>query len=254
MPREVGDWTRDKLKILSAYLPGYLGATTTARERIYIDAFAGPGQNVLRKSRAMVDGSPLIALKAKAKNGTVFDRLIFIEKSQRAAAELEQLVGGDPRATVIRGDVNDELPQQVARLPKNSPTFVLLDTDGIEPRWETVVAISGWRTELLVNFPLGMSMKRNPDSQKVSAYFGTDACRPLLKAGGAGSERALLDLYKSRLDALGYHHTTEDDRLVKTQANRRLYYLLFVSKLPVAKRIMDWVFRQPDARGQAPLF
>ena len=42
MPRRVGDWTLDKLKILEQYLPAYLSATQTAIERIYIDPFAGP--------------------------------------------------------------------------------------------------------------------------------------------------------------------------------------------------------------------
>ena len=45
MPRIVGDWTLDKLKIIEQYLPAYLTATQRATERIYIDGFAGPGRN-----------------------------------------------------------------------------------------------------------------------------------------------------------------------------------------------------------------
>lgn len=250
MPREVGDWTRDKLKILADYLPGYLQATTSAIERIYIDGFAGPGRNVLKRSRTEIDGSPLIALNALARNGTRFDRLFFIEKDLKLATELEGLVSHDPRVKVMREDVNDGLPTIVAQLPTRSPTFVFLDTDGIEPKWQTIQKIAAHRTELLVNFPLGMSINRNADSDKVVQYFGTDACRPLLSRRGPGHVRGLIDLYKGRLRELGYQYTTEDDRLVKTSGNRRLYYLLFVSKVDVAKTIMDWVFKQPDARGQ----
>ncbi len=255
MPREVGDWTQDKLKILSEYLPAYLTATTKATERIYIDGFAGPGRNELKKRHVVIDGSPLVALKARAKNGTRFDKLFFIENDHAVADELEAEVRalGDTRAHVIRGDINSELPKVLTRISKRSPTFVLLDTEGIEPKWETVAALAPWQTELLINFPLGMSINRNAESKKVTAYFGTNECVPLLRKVGTGRVRGLLDLYKGRLHVLGYAYTTEDDRLIKTSGNRRLYYLIFVSKVAVAKRIMDAVFRSPDAHGQGRL-
>jgi three-Cys-motif partner protein len=254
MPREVGSWTRDKLKILQQYLPGYLLATTKALERIYIDAFAGPGLNRLKGRSLTPDGSPLIALDARAPNGTKFDRLFFIERDRTVAAELRGVLNTRDharRARVITGDVNEELPKLFTKLPRRSPTFVFVDPEGIEPRWSTIEAIAPWQTELLINFPLGMSIKRNLDSAKVTAYFGTDQWRGLWKSTGPGRTRALLQLYKERLWELGYRHTTQDDRLVKTSGGRHLYYLVFVSKVDVAKRIMTWVFSQPDAAGQA---
>jgi three-Cys-motif partner protein len=255
MPRFVGDWTRDKLRILSLYLPGYLQATTSARERIYVDAFAGPGTNILN-SGVVIDGSPLIALKAQARNHTRFSRLFFIERDEASLAELRSNVTpwADGRtAEVIPGDVNTELPLLFQRLPKRSPTFVFLDTDGIEPKWKTIEAIADWQVEFLINFPLGMSINRNPDSQKTLDYFGTDECLPILHGSRSGRTRALLDLYKSRLAELGFGYTTENDLLVKTIDNRRLYYLIFVSKVEPAESIMNWVFRQPDVRGQGQL-
>ena len=80
MPREIGQWTKDKLKYLSEYLPVYLKATTRAMERIYIDGFAGPGTNKIKDTGETIHGSPLIALHAIASNGTRFSRLYFIEK------------------------------------------------------------------------------------------------------------------------------------------------------------------------------
>jgi three-Cys-motif partner protein len=254
MPRQVGSWTQDKLKILEQYLPGYLGATTRARERIYVDAFAGPGLNRLRGRSLTIDGSPLIALDACAQNGTKFDRLFFIERDPAIAAELRSVLNTrdqTQRASVIVGDVNEELPKLVAKLPPWSPIFVFLDPDGIEPRWTTIEAIAPWKTELLINFPLGMSINRNPDSAKVTAYFGTDLWRKLWNSRRPGRAAALLQLYKERLAELGYPYATDDDRLVKTSGGRRLYYLVFVSKVHVAKTIMTWVLRQPDSAGQA---
>ena len=253
MPREVGAWTQDKLKILTQYLPGYLGATTKAHERIYVDAFAGPGLNQLRGTDRTIDGSPLIALDACARNGKQFDRLFFIERDAGLAAELRGVLDArdkNQRSSVIVGDVNNELPELIATLPRRSPTFVFVDPEGIEPQWRTIEAIAPWRTELLINFPLGMGIKRNPDSAKVTAYFGTDEWRQLWESSGPDRAHALLQLYKERLRRLGYGYTTGNDRLIKTCGGRRLYYLVFVSKVDPARRIMTWVLEQPDSAGQ----
>jgi three-Cys-motif partner protein len=255
MPRVVGDWTRDKLKILTDYLPAYLTATQRAMERIYIDAFAGPGFNRLRRGE-VINGSPLIGLDAVGSRGTRFDRLYFIENDTSAVQELTEVVADHPfssRVQILPGDVNDELPRLIKKLPKRSPTFVFLDPEGIDPRWSTIQAIADWQTELLVNFPLGMAINRNPDSTKVDDYFGTEEWRLLWSQSHSFKASSLLALYKRRLAELGYRFQVDDARLIRDSGGRRLYYLIFVSKVGVARRIMTSVFRQPDAAGQERL-
>lgn len=253
MPRDVGDWTEDKLKLLRLYLPGYLQATTDTLDRIYIDGFAGPGQNRLRRSGDLIDGSPIIALDARAMDTPArFTKLYFIERDPQSVTELRQLVearGGDERVVIVEGDVNVELPRIVRNHHPRAPMFVLLDTEGIEPRWSTIQQIAAWRTELLVNFPLGMAINRNPESTKVDDYFGVTDWKSLLDRGDV---RGMLDLYKGRLSALGYVEQVENDRLINTQGGfgQHLYYLIPASKVPAAKDIWNWVLNQPDARGQ----
>lgn len=257
MPRTIGDWTRDKLKVLEDYLPAYLGATTPALERIYVDGFAGPGTNILQGQDRVIDGSPLIALSARAVSGTRFSRLYFIEKDPDLAAELERSVaerGESSRVTVICGDANVELPKAVQAHHKRAPIFVFLDPQGIDPRWDTIQAIAQWKTELLINFPFGMAINRNLQSPKVTAYFGNDEWQQFWRLSGRTPIRELLDHYKKGLVSLGYKYTTADDRLIKTQGNKPLYYLIFVSQVDIGPRIMNSVLRQPDARGQARLF
>ena len=256
MPGTIGDWTRDKLKILEDYLPAYLGATTRAWDRIYVDGFAGPGTNILEREDRVIDGSPLIALSARAPNGTKFTHLYFIEKEHDLAAELERKVaerGESGRVTVICGDVNAELPKVVHAYHKTAPIFVFLDPYGIDPRWDTIQSIARWKTELLINFPFGMAINRNLESPKVTAYFGNDKWQQLWPPSGRTPIRELLDHYKKGLVSLGYKYTTPIDRLIKTQGNTRLYYLVFVSKVDVGARIMNSVLRQPDARVQSQL-
>jgi three-Cys-motif partner protein len=257
VPRPIGEWTRDKLKILEAYLPGYLQATTRTVERIYIDGFAGPGSNRLDTGE-IIDGSPLIAVKASAHNGTRFSRLFFIERDPANIAELRAAlaeIGSNDRCVVLPGDVNVELPKLLQSLPPLSPIFVFLDPAGIDPAWDTVVSLATRRTELLINFPLGMSINRNAmrSPARMDAYFGTPEWRQVFSSPGTGRVRRILDFYKERLATLGYTHTIDDDKLVKTLHNQKLYYLMFVSKTEVARKIMDWVFKQPDSRGQQRL-
>lgn len=254
MPREVGQWTRDKLRLLSLYLPPYLTATTRALDRIYIDGFAGPGTNILRDG-AQVDGSPLIALDAAGRSGSRFTRLIFIEADSGTADELEDAVqrrGEQHRAEVVRGDVNSELPRIVQALPKRAPTFVFLDTETIDPAWSTIERIKDWQVEFLINFPLAMAINRNPDSAKAEAYFGTDEWRTHWDRRDYAGVRGL---YKRRLAELGFTEQQESDYLIRTSGTQgqHLYYLIPASKHEAARRIWEWVFEQPDIRGQGRL-
>lgn len=256
MPREVGPWTKDKLKVLEDYLPPYLTATQKATERIYIDAFAGPGQNILERTKETIDGSPLIALSAKGKNGHIFDRLYFIDDDAESVMELREHVarlGQSDRAEVIYGDVNSQLPRLIRRINKRSPTFVLLDTEGIEPRWETIQSLADWRTELLINFPLGMSINRNPESAKTEAYFGTSEWQRYWSGGRLSRTSGLIRFYLDRLAALGWDQQPDHSRLVKGDGNKHLYYLLFASKHPGGRNIMKWAFDRPDSTGQGRL-
>ncbi|HVP06144.1 MAG TPA: three-Cys-motif partner protein TcmP [Dehalococcoidia bacterium] len=254
MPRGIGEHTKEKLRIIGLYLPVYLQATKRALERVYIDAFAGPGRNRVKTTGEIVDGSPFIALQAIAQNGTVFDKYYFIELDPDIAGELEgaiQNLSPKPAVEVICGDVNVELPKLMGRIRRRSPTFVLLDTEGIEPAWTTIEALAPWQTELLINFPLGMGIKRNTRSEKVTRYFGTEEWRQVWQGSHPGEAKGLIDLYKSRLRALGWKHPSALDRPIRTTGGQNLYYLIHVSKVEAAKSIMDWVAKQPDSTGQA---
>jgi len=97
-----------------------------------------------------------------------------------------------------------------------------------------------------------MAINRNITSPKVLDYFGTAAATAIWESGRSGWRRELLDVYKARLKELGYEHSPLD-RLIKARGGQHLYYLIHVSKVEPAKRIMEWVQRQADAEGQLPM-
>jgi len=154
---------------------------------------------------------------------------------------------------VIRGDANVELPRIMRAINRRSQTFLFLDPEGIDPYWKTIESVAPWRTELLINVPLGMSINRNWDSAKVLDYFGSSDAVKMWQSGSPTWRRELLDFYKLRLKKLGYIYPTGDDILVRRQSGQHLYYLVHVSKVEPAPRIMQWVQRQPTAAGQLRL-
>lgn len=256
VPREVGPWTKEKLRLLAQYLPIYLQATQKAIDRIYVDGFAGPGRNLIEGTGGVIDGSPLIALNTASDSGYQFTHLYFIESDHETADELRSTlrdVEDSERYDVIEGDVNEQLPRVMERVHRRAPTFVFLDPQGIDPQWATIEAIAKWKTELLINFPFGMAINRNLDSAKSEAYFGTSEWRAVRDAMRPDEIKPMLDFYKERLRGLGYIHQPDWDPLIRSTGGQKLYNLIHASKEPAGKRIMEWVQRQPGAEGQGKL-
>ena len=106
-----GDWTIEKLDILTNYLDAYLTALKNMKfGKIYVDAFAGTGSITTRDGSRQVAGSARLALMAQ----NHFDQYYFIEKDKEKAAELATMVKNEFPALAQRvhikcGDANTEL-------------------------------------------------------------------------------------------------------------------------------------------------
>ena len=66
---EVGYWSEVKLAIIREYAASYTQIMSAQKnppfKYIYIDAFAGPGQHISRKTKKFIPGSPLNALNVE---------------------------------------------------------------------------------------------------------------------------------------------------------------------------------------------
>lgn len=159
-----GDWTAQKLAILSEYLSRY---TTVLKnqgfELVYVDAFAGygsyqPGAAYRSEEYAdfqeLRDGSPKLALRVQDKP---FDRLVFIEKDPAGCQALELLKNEFPgRSIEIRNeDANIALPRFCTALRPCDRAVVFLDPFATQVSWATVAALA--QTEKIdcwILFPL----------------------------------------------------------------------------------------------------
>ncbi len=190
----VGPWAAEKLEALGNSLNYY---TTRLKnqpywQKIYIDAFAGPGLSGVRsKPRedsghsldlfaeqsadpveqevVFLKGSPRIALDIT----NPFDRYIFIERDPARAEELERIRAEYQERRIIevhQGDANSILQDLLKGISKSEHRcYIFLDPFGVQVPWGTIEAIAKTgAVEVFINFPLGMALRRMmPNSGEV---------------------------------------------------------------------------------------
>jgi len=248
----IGRWSLGKLAFLERYLPAYLRATKPALHRYYIDGFAGRGKWIDKSTGKSVDGSAAIALQHIDK----FTHLYFIEYEDERAENLRSLIssyGATQKATVYVGDCNEYLPLIMRRIHYKAPTFVFLDPSSDQLQWKSIELLSKWKTELFILFPLNMTLIRYLPrrgaqekwaTERLDKVFGTREWENIYK----NKDRLyltseLLNLYTSRLKNLGYDHINISD-IFKSDTGQSLYYMIWVGKHPVGKKIMDTIFEK----------
>ena len=265
--RCVGPWSRDKLFYLSRYCHIFTtGMKNKWRNRVFIDLFCGPGRCRVRHHGDFEDGSPLIALRE------AFTHYFFVDISPHCIEALEKRTSSMEAVPgkvmkILRGDANeciDELVRQIDALGPETIGFAFVDPPGIQVDFDTLQRLSKCtRMDLLVNFPLGMNIKRqlmyqlqkDPEGEvEFDRYFGTKQWRDLCEENpGSTRQRgqALLRLYEAQLASLGYAYVG-DEQAVKNRGVS-LYVLVFASKDPRGKEFWDKVMKT-DPTGQRKLF
>lgn len=135
----IGEWSEIKLEIIRKYAAAY--STILAAKgfyHLYIDAFAGPGVHLSKRSGEWVAGSPLNALEVSPP----FREYHLIDADQDRRNQLRAIVGQRPDVFLYAGDCNVILPSEVfprARHADYRRALCLLDPYNINLDW-TVVA------------------------------------------------------------------------------------------------------------------
>jgi three-Cys-motif partner protein len=173
-----GDWTEEKLGLITDYLRAYLVALKNQPfVKGYIDAFAGTGYRDVRDAtspdsplfpdlaeaepQAVLDGSARRALKLIPP----FDRYVFIEQHEERCAALELLRTAftdlADRIQVRHGEANEEI-QSLCRMNwRQHRAVMFLDPYGMQVEWSSIEAIASTKAiDLWVLFPLGIGVNR----------------------------------------------------------------------------------------------
>jgi three-Cys-motif partner protein len=199
-PAIVGPWAKEKLNALQRYLDYYTKVLKNQPWRtIYVDAFAGGGQSVIRAAPTsdqmplletegdvgqfeLINGSPRVALEL----ANPFARYVFIEPDAGRAAELEMLrreYAGSPQID-IRHESADAgilwlLGQNISRRTHRGIAF--LDPFGAGLDWMTIQRLAGTGLfEVVVNFALNMAIQRMLPNSAISRRGGGNVSTHIL--------------------------------------------------------------------------
>lgn len=140
-----GNWTIEKLDILTNYLDAYLLALSKQKfKKIYIDAFAGTGTIVSRDESQVFAGSAKRALQSSQK----FDHYYFIEANKKKAQQLESMIASEffnmkAKVTVCCGDANAELIKILSGIDwRFNRALLFLDPCATEVNWTTLQTVA----------------------------------------------------------------------------------------------------------------
>jgi three-Cys-motif partner protein len=166
-----GDWTIEKLDILSSYLDFYIAALKNQSfSKIYIDAFAGTGSIKVGCKEEVIEGSAKLALKAQNK----FDKYIFVERNKRFAKELNNMVAEQfadlaTRIAVYNADCNSKLQELCETINwRNNRAILFLDPYATEVKWETLKAIASTKAiDLWYLFPLSAANRLMKNDREI---------------------------------------------------------------------------------------
>jgi three-Cys-motif partner protein len=275
----VGLWSADKLNLLKCYLGGepgrggFLPATLRAGQRFYIDLFAGAGQNRVSETGQVIDGSPLIAIKA---GPPTFTHLHRVESNSRNVASLESHRRDYPsrQISIWSGNANARINDILSVLPNRYPVFAFLDPRGAELDWHTVVRLaehkprSEKKIELFILFAYNQGLVRlmPHDPERMTNAMVLDRVMPdpvgwrrvyqrriARAATPAELRRTMLDEYVRGLISLGYAFVPKP-RLISTPDGHPLYFMIFASDHEAGDKIMSWCLKNiRDARRQLSL-
>lgn len=270
---EIGYWSEVKHDIIRRYALEYSkiisGWTNPELYHVYIDAFAGPGHHISKKTNKPVSGSPQIALNIQPP----FKEYYFIENNEEKVQELQQITANFPTAKVILGDCNKVLLKDVfphVQYEQYRRGLCLLDPYGLDLNWEVIKEAGRMKSiDMFLNFPI-CDMNRNvlwhkrdevdiSDIKRMNAYWGDDswtqvAYSPFPNLLGEiiefkSDNNTIAKAFKERLiKAAGFKNVPKPIPM-KNSNNSTIYYLFFASQNNTANRIVTDIFEKYRLRG-----
>lgn len=182
-----GNWTVEKLDILSDYLDFYLTALKNQKfKKIYIDAFAGTGTIQVGDGTETIDGSAKLALNTKSD----FDEYIFIEKNKKFYNELNTLIDTEypqykDKVKTYNMDCNEALKKICTDIDwRFNRAILFLDPYAAELEWETLKIIAETKAiDVWYLFPFSaanrmLTKNKHIDDtwkKKLNSLFGDDS-------------------------------------------------------------------------------
>ncbi|MEM3403776.1 MAG: three-Cys-motif partner protein TcmP [Nitrososphaeria archaeon] len=154
---EKGVWTAKKLAILQYYLDIYTKILKNKR-LFYFDLFSGSGLVKLEGFNKYIYGSALLSILIPLNYSKyLFDKYYFIEINKEYVKMLEQLINEISRRLdtsinyeIIQDDMNKVNYSEY--LAECEHSLVIVDPEGLEPKWTVVSAILEHECDVIFTF------------------------------------------------------------------------------------------------------
>ena len=265
---DIGPWSEIKLEIIKRYAPEYSKILTKQRglHHAYIDAFSGPGVHRSRTTGRYVKGSPLNARLVSPP----FEHYYFIDVDEDKTSFLQDIIGDETDVEIFTGDCNIVLREKI--LPRFAyenfwKALCLLDPYDLDLDWEVIQMAGETRSvEVFINFPIHdinrNLVRTNPkeieDAQleRMDRFWGDRSWYPLLYAKSndlfgeelesriAVANAVLPKAYMQRLkEVAGFSHVSGPVAM-RNSNHAVVYYILWASRKPNAKKIVDYIFNK----------
>ncbi|MBI2061022.1 MAG: three-Cys-motif partner protein TcmP [Nitrospirae bacterium] len=268
---EIGYWTEIKLEIIRKYAVEYskiLAAQRPIRRHVYIDAFAGAGHHMSKRSGRLVAGSPLNALDIQPP----FSELHFIDLHGGKAGALRKLAGDRNDVFVHEEDANTVLLRDCfrrCRFEDYSRGLCILDPYSIAVDWKILATAGKMKSvEVFYSFMImdaNMNVLwTNPDKVaknqaiRLDAVWGDRSWRSVAypKSRGlfgemeekAGNEEIAEAFRKRLIDVAGFKFAPKPMPM-RNSKGAVVYYLYFASPNRTGAKIVKSIFDKYRSMG-----
>jgi three-Cys-motif partner protein len=266
---EIGYWSELKLEIVEKYGAAYTGAFRNARnlKKYYVDAFSGAGIHISKRTKEPVEGSPARALKVQPS----FDGFYFIDMDASKTSHLQKLCEGRADVHIHTGDANHYLRQQLLptiQYKSFNRALCLFDPYGLHLEWEVLrQAGESKAVDMFLNFPVmnRNAIWRNPDGvppdgvERMTRFWGDETWKQVAYAESTqqnlfstpdlikqGNE-AVVSAFQKRLKSAAGFAFVPAPLAMRNSTNAVVYYLFFASQKPIAKKIIEDIFKKYKA-------
>ena len=269
---EIGYWSEDKLDIVRKYASAYstiMSTQSAIRKHIYIDAFAGAGRHVSRRTSEFVPGSPLNALEVTSP----FSEIHLIDLHGGKVDELRRQIGSRQDVFFYEGDANKVLLDTVfprCKYEDFNRALCLLDPYALNVDWNVLQTAGQMGSiEIFYNFMImdaNMNILwRNPDkvapaqaermdkawgdhSWRIAAYVG----KPTLWGDTVDEKthnEAIAEGFRKRLEEVAGFKYVPKPVPMRNKRGATIYYLFFASPNRTGARIVEDIFNTYRIRG-----
>ncbi len=268
---KIGNWSEVKLDIIKGYAAAYSAILTKRKNpslyHIYIDAFAGAGLHISKETGEFVPGSPVNALHVTPP----FREYYLIDLDSKKIAQLRPIVGNRSDVKVHEGDCNSILLDDV--FPKvlfenYRRGLCPLDPYGLHLNWGVIKKAGEMKSiDMFLNFPVA-DMNRNvlwhnPDAvdaedvERMTAFWGDESWRETAYSTDGNlfgypekeDNETVAEGFRKRLQKVAGFNHVPSPLPMRNSKGAIVYYLFFASQKPVAKEIVQDIFKKHANRA-----